>query len=465
MQITEKNTEGLTRELEVVVNATLVEEKLHEHLTGLNSKVSIPGFRPGKAPMNIIRKQHGKTGLNSVIQPLMNDLCNDVLKERKERQLTQVLYFLPKKWEDSILAGQDISVVLTYEVFPEIDLKPFSDFKVPRPVYEVTEDAVNSSILQLAGYGELYEKRPEGESAQMGDRLTVSFDAKEGGKKIEQLSVEDSPVILGQATLHSEIDNELVGTKVGEYRKKVVTLPENFWQTENAGKEVEFEIHVLDLEKKKNIEINDELAQNLGCKTVSELKTLVQERLEDSFKNQSNQEAKDALTIQLLDSHEFLVTNAMIDAELDIGWREYQHRIEHNHSSESVKVLTEDEYRTTFREYFDRKVRISLILYAYADKYDIKVTEGELKNAVQSVIKTHADPEAMKAYLSKPENLAEYQRLLNSQLTLQKIWDYILERVEITEEIVESRDVNITEGDTDEVKEKVDDNTNKASVK
>ena len=464
MQITEKNTEGLTRELEVVVNATLVEEKLHEHLTGLNSKVSVPGFRPGKAPMNIIRKQHGRTGLNTVIQPLMSNLCNDVLKERKERQLTQVLYFLPDKWEDSILAGQDISVVLTYEVFPEIDLKPFSDFKVQRPVYEVTEDVVDSSIMQLAGYGELYEKRQEGESAQMGDRLTVSFDAKEGGKTIDQLSVEDSPIVLGQATIHREIDDELVGTKVGEYRKKVVTLPKDFWQAENAGKEVEFEIHVLDLEKKKKIEINDELAKNLGCKTVSELKTLVQERLEDSFKNQSNQAAKDALIEQLLNSHEFLVTDAMIDAELDIGWSEYKHRIEHNHSSESVKELTEDEYRSTFREFFDRKVRTSLILYAYADKYDIKVTEEEFKIAIRSVIATHPDPEAMKTYLSKSENLAEYQRFLNSRLTLQKVLDYILERIEITEEKVESKDTDITEGDTGEVKEKVDEKTNKVPV-
>ena len=447
MQITEKNVEGAKRELEIVLNAALVEEKLQEHLSGLISKASIPGFRPGKAPMDVIRNKHGRSGLYTVIKPIMTELCNQVLAERKENQLTKVLYDLPENWEESVLGGQNISVILTYEVFPEIEFKPFSEFKVYRPVYETTDEVVESSIVQLAGYGGLYEKRPDGEPAESGDRMTVSIDVKEGGKKIDELSVEDTPVILGETVDLKEVDEALVGTKVGEYRSIVVTLPEDFWQTDHAGKRVEFEIHVLDLEKKKDIEINEELAQNLGCKSVSELKTLVREHLEESFKNQSNQMAKESLTEQLLNYHEFPVAEELINAELNIAWEDYKHRIKHTESPEPIETLPEEEFRQTYREYYIRKVKLTLILYAYGDKYGIKVTEDELKNAIRAGITAQADQAAMKKYLSKPENVSEYQRLVNSQLKMQKVLDYILEHVEITDEKGDSKSEKIRERD------------------
>ena len=300
MQIVEKNTEGLTRELEIVVTATTVEEKLDEHLTELRSRAAIRGFRPGKAPMNLIRKQHGKSSLNTVIQNLMNQLCNDVIKERKERQYTRVSYHLPEKWDEDLLAGQDISVSLAYEVYPEIDLKPFSEFKVKRTIYEITDEDINSSIMRIAGQDELFEKRADGGPAENGDRLKVSFDVKADGKKVDELSVEDLPIVLGDSNPIKEVDNVLIGANVGEYRKTLVTLPEDFGNKKFANKEVEIEIHVLELEKKKEFKIDDQLAQRLGCKDEAELRKLMKQRLEENFQSQSNQVAKNELSEQLL---------------------------------------------------------------------------------------------------------------------------------------------------------------------
>ncbi len=449
MQIVEKNKEGLTRELEVVVAAAMVEEKLQEHLIELRPKAVIRGFRPGKAPMDVIRKQYGKSGLNTVIQTLMNQLCNDVIKERKERQYSRALYYLPEKWDEDLLAGQDISVSLAYEVYPEIDLKPFAEFKVKRTVYEVTDEVINSSIMRLAGQDELFEKRANGGPAENGDRLKVSLDVKADGKKVDELSVEDLPIVLGDSNPIKEVDNALIGANVGEYRKTFVTLPEDFGNKKYANKEVEVEIHVIELEKKKEFKIDDQLAQRLSCKDESELRKLVRQRLEESFQSQSNQVAKDELSEQLLTKHEFLVTDAMIDLEVQSGWQDYQYTIENKTSSELVGDLTEEEFGKQWREYYERNLRLRLIFLAYADKYDIKVSEEELKNSLQSSISTYSNSEEMKKYFSEKKNLADYTRLLNSQLTLQKALDYIFEHVEIIDETNNSTDFEVIESNTE----------------
>ena len=304
-KITEINTEGLKRVLEVVVNATAVEEKLEKHLTELSPKVSIRGFRPGKAPKTIIRKQHGRSGLNTVIQPLMTKICNDVIVERKERQFSQVLYILPEKWDDNLLAGQDISVRLEYEVYPEIEPQAFSEFKIERVIYDVTEDVIDSMLRQLSGDGELFEVQADGGTAEKGDRLTVSFDFKADGKKIDRLSAEEFPIILGQAAIHKEVDNQLLGTKVGEYRNVTITLPEDFSEPAYAKKEVEIEIHVLKLEKLKKILVDDALLEKFKCKDEAELRSHIKSQLEKNMQFRANQSAKEDLANQLLAKHEF----------------------------------------------------------------------------------------------------------------------------------------------------------------
>ena len=378
----------------------------------------------------------------------MNQLCNDVIQERKERQYTRVSYNLPEKWDEDLLAGQDISVSLAYEVYPEIDLKPFSEFKVKRTIYEITDEDINSSIMRIAGQDELFEKRADGGPAENGDRLKVSFDVKADGKKVDELSVEDLPIVLGDSNPIKEVDNVLIGANVGEYRKTLVTLPEDFGNKKFANKEVEIEIHVLELEKKKEFKIDDQLAQRLGCKDEAELRKLMKQRLEESFQSQSNQVAKNELSEQLLTKHEFFVSDAMIDLEVQTGWQDYQYSIENKASSESAGVLTEEEFGKQWREYYERNLRLTLIFRAYADKYDIKVTDEELKNSLQSSISAYGNSEEMQKYFSEKENLAGYSRLLNSQLTLQKALDYIFEHVEIIDEKSKSSDFEVNKGDT-----------------
>ena len=450
LQITEKNTSGLTRELELVVNASTVEEKLQEHLNELSPKVSIRGFRPGKAPMEIVRKQHGRNGLSTVMQPLMSQLCNDVVVERKERQYSKISYYLPEKWDDDLLAGQDISVRLEYEVYPEFETLPFTEFKVERVIYDVTEEVVESYLKQMAGDAALFEQPTDSGTAELGDRLTVSFDIKSDGKKVDELSTENSHIILGQSNTLNQLDSELTGKSVGEYFISSITLPTELVGSEYAGKDVEIEIHVIKLEKKKDFKVDDELLKRFNCKDESELRDFIKKQIEENLQYRSNQDAKDELSEQLLAKHEFMVTDAMVDMEVESGWNDYKHMIESDSSSVAGDPLTESEYDKKWRGHFEQKLRLTIILMAYAEKFDIKVTEQELRNSIQSSIMNHANPTAMKEYLDIDVNLLDYSRLLNASLIIQKALDYIYEHIEITDKKIDSSDVTVTEQENTE---------------
>jgi trigger factor len=317
MQVTETSAEGLKREFKITVPANEVEDRISRRLGEIGQSIRIPGFRPGKVPLPLLRKRYGPAVRNEVLESTVQGSSAEAMREHNLRPA------LPPRVEIvSADEGADLEYKMSVELLPEMPEPDFGDLSIERLVAEVPEEDVERAIERLAESQRKSE--PVDGAAEKGNLVVVDFVGKIGdvefpGGKGENVSIE-----LGKGQFIPGFEDQLIGAKAGEDRSVKVTFPTDYGVPDLAGKEAVFDVKVKEVQQRLPAAIDDSLAEAVGLENLSELRQEVRQRMQRDYDSIARQRVKRALLDKLAERYDFPVPPGMVDMEFNTIWSQYE---------------------------------------------------------------------------------------------------------------------------------------------
>jgi len=287
MQVTEIAAEGLKREFKVTFAASEIESRVQSRLARLAKTVRLPGFRPGKAPLPLLKKQYGRSILGEVLEEAVDEGSKKTIGDNQLRPALR-----PKIEVTSFDEGKDLEFEVKLETLPEVPEVDLGALALTRQVAEVPLDKVEQAIDGFAKSRQKFEPLAEPRPAEDGDQLVIDFEGRIDGELFEGGSAKDLPLRLGSKGMIPGFEEQLVGAMPGEERELKVTFPADYASAEVAGKDAVFKVTVKDIKAAVPIAIDDDWAKELGLEGLSELKDTFQKRFTDEYKGLSRTRMK-----------------------------------------------------------------------------------------------------------------------------------------------------------------------------
>jgi trigger factor len=441
MQVTETLNNGLKRQIKVTVPAKDMEARLMERLSSAKDKVRINGFRPGKVPMQHLRKMYGKSFMAEVVNEILSDSSRSILDERGEKPAMQpeVTMTEDEKEAEKILAGNaDFEFSLDYEVLPPIEEKDLSSLKISRLVYDVPEEEVTEQVERVADSARSYE--PKKGKAANGDRVTFDYLGKIDGEPFEGGAAEDSDLVLGSNQFIPGFEEQLVGVKEGDETTITVTFPEQYPAAHLAGKEAKFDIKVKAVAAPGKLEINDDVAKQLGLESADKLREIVRGQIESQFGAVTRQKAKRQLLDALDEAYKFEAPSKLVEAEFNNIWAQVNADLAQAGRTFEDEETTETEARAEYQRLAERRVRLGLVLADIGEKASVQVSDDELQRALFEQIRRVPQSQQQQVYDFYRENP---QALANIRAPLfeEKVVDHLLGVVSVDDKKVSKEEL------------------------
>lgn len=454
MQVTETLNSGLKREIKITVPAGDMEAKLMARLSDARSKVRINGFRPGKVPVQHLRKVYGKSFMAEVVNEILNDSTRSIITGRGEKAAMQpeVIMTEDEKEAEKILAGgADFEFRLNYEIIPPIEIKDFSDIKVTRQVFDVPDSEIDEQVKRVAESARTYE--PKTGKAAEGDRVTIDYVGKIDGEAFSGGAGTDQPLVLGSKEFIPGFEDQLIGSKAGDERQVTVTFPENYQAAHLAGKEATFDVTVKEVSQPGALEINDEMAKNLGLESLERLREVVRGQIENQFGSMTRQKIKRQLLDQLDAAYSFEAPSKLVEAEFNNIWNQVNRDLEAAGRTFADEETTEEEARAEYMRLAERRVRLGLVLAEIGEKAGVTVSDEELQRGLLEQVRRYPanqQQEAFEFYRSNPEAL----NTLRAPLFEEKVVDHLLSQISVTDVKVSKEELMADDEDSETAKAK-----------
>ncbi|HYZ42437.1 MAG TPA: trigger factor, partial [Stellaceae bacterium] len=317
MQVTETSAEGLKREFRIVVPAAELEEKVTNRLGEIGRTIMLPGFRPGKVPMQILRRRFGPSVFGEVLESTLQGSSAEAIREHNLRPA------LPPKVDIvSFSEGTDLEYKMSLELLPDIPDPSFADLNIERLLVEVPDADVDRAVERLAE--QQRKSEPVEHPAESGDIVVVDIEGRSGKQEIPGASGKGRQIALGSGNFIPGFEEQLIGASAGEHRTIRVTFPEDYGVKDVAGKEAIFEVDVKEVRRPLPIVIDDELAQAVGLESLAELRQEIRQRMQRDYDAVSRLRLKRNLLDKLAERYDFPIPPGMVDLEFDNIWRQYQ---------------------------------------------------------------------------------------------------------------------------------------------
>jgi trigger factor len=494
MQVTETNADGLKREFRILVPAGELEEKVTTRLGEIGRTITLPGFRPGRVPMQILRSRFGKSVLGEVLESTVQESSAETIREHNLRPA------LPPKVENlSFSEGTDLEYNMSLEVLPEIPEPNFADLDIERLVVEVPEADVERAIERIAEQQRKSDavERP----AQSGDIVVVDIEGRSSDREIPGASGKDRQISLGSGAFIPGFEDQLIGASAGEHRTLRVTFPEDYGVTDFAGKEALFEVDVKEVRQLLPAVIDDELGKAVGLENLAELREEIQQQIQRDYGVASRLRLKRNLLDKLAERYDFPVPPGMVDLEFENIWRQHQAEKESEaeepsgvaaslssaptdvaesagetaaprppneespvpipaaatdttmtqaagesaqEASEASAPTTEaasgdETAREEYRRIAERRVRLGLLLAEVGRSNNITVTQDEMNQAITREARRHPgyERQVLDFYRQHPEAAAN----LRAPIFEDKVIDFIVELAKVQERKVSPQEL------------------------
>ncbi len=463
MQVTETLNSGLKREIKVTVPAGDMEAKLVERLSDAKNKVRINGFRPGKVPMQHLRKVYGKSFMAEVVNEILSNSTRTIISDRGEKAAMQpeVTMTEDEKEAEKILAGgADFEFQLSYEIIPAIEIKDFSKIAVTRQVFDVPEGEIDDQVKRIAESSRTYE--PKTGKAAEGDRVTIDYVGKIDGTPFNGGTGNDQPLVLGSKEFIPGFEDQLIGAKAGDEKLVTVTFPENYNAPELAGKEATFDVTVKEVGKPGDLEINDETAKSLGLESLERLREIVRGQIESQFGTMTRQKVKRQLLDQLDESYSFEAPSKLVEAEFENIWNQVHRDLEAAGRTFADEETTEEEARAEYLRLAERRVRLGLVLAEIGEKAGVQVSDEELQRALFEFVRRYPANQQQEVF-DFYRNNANALTTLRAPLFEEKVIDHLLTQISVTDQKVSKEE--LMADDEDEGAAKPEKKAKKASAK
>lgn len=437
MQVTETRTEGLHREFRVVLPAADLEAKVNARLGEMKDRVQLRGFRPGKVPVEHLKRVYGRGTMVQVIEAAVNEATAKIVTDRGFKLATdpKVTMLSDQGEAESVLGGKaDLSYTVALEIVPPIPLADFKNLKLERLAAEVTEAEIEEALQRVADENRPFAAKGDDAKAEKGDRVTISFTGKIDGVPFEGGSGEDIAVHLGSGTFIPGFEDQLSGIAPAETRIVRVTFPANYGNDKLAGKAAEFEVTAKSLEAPGKVTVDEAFATSLGMESLGKLKDAVKDRIAREHTAASRRRLKRELLDQLDAAHTFEPPPTLVDNEFEQVWKTILSDLQAQGRSFADEDTTEEAAKADYRKIAERRVRLGLVLAEIGDKNAIKVTDEEVSRAVVERARQFPGKEEQvwKYYRENPQALAN----LRAPIFEEKVIDFLVELAQVTDKKV-----------------------------
>lgn len=426
MQVTEISAEGLKRAFNIVVDAKTINDRTDAQLQQIKKTAQLKGFRPGKAPVSLLKKLYGQGIRGEVLQQTLQETTQNALTERSLRPAMQPKVDIVKFEEDA-----DLEYKLEVELLPEITPMDFTTLKLDRPVAELTPEAEEEAIKQLAEGQRSFADKEEGATAVEGDVAVIDYEGKIDGEPFDGGKSENVSIHLGQKRFIPGFEEQLVGAKKGESKQLNVTFPEDYGSKKLAGKSAVFEVTVHNIRAPEDVAIDDALAEKLGLENLEKLREAIRERIAGNYKAVSRSRLKRALLDALDKAHQFEVPPGMLAGEQEQIWQQFEREMQMRGETIADQSKTEEELRAEYRAIADRRVRLGLLVAEIGLRNTITVTEDEMRGAIFRQASQFPGQEKLlfDYYQKNPQALMS----LRAPIFEDKVVDFIVELAQIND--------------------------------
>ena len=440
MQVTETLSQGLKREYDIFLPASDLAEKLNGQLAQLKAKAQIKGFRPGKVPVEHLRKVYGKSVMADVVQEAISSANKKIVDDNKLRLAREPKVELPTDQsaiDAALEARGDLTFKIALEVLPTFEIGDFSQISVERLTTEVEDADVATALERLADGRRAFAAKPEGAKAEPQDRVTIDFDGKIGGEPFEGGEGRDIEVILGSNTFIPGFETELLGVAAGEKRVIHATFPETYAVPALAGKTGEFDVTVKALAAPEPLAVDDDFAKGLGMESLDKLKEFLRDRMLADYAKFSRDKVKRQLLDKLDALYSFELPEGLVNQEFDGIWAQVSQEQASSGRSFADENTTEEAARADYRKIAERRVRLGLLLAEVGTKAEVKISDEEISQALIARARQFPGQEKQvwDFYRNNQQALAE----LRAPLYEEKVVDHILGLAKVEERKV-SRD-------------------------
>ena len=449
MQVTETKAEGLKREFKIVVPADDIEQRVSSRLGEIAQTARLPGFRPGKVPVSLLRKRFGPSVMGEVLEQTVNDSTQQTMTERKLRPVMQ-----PKIEITAFDMGKDLEYTLAVELMPEIEPADLSKVELERVVVEPEQDQIDRAMESIAKAHGSNEPLAAPRPAQAGDVVVIDFVGRKDGEEFAGGKAENYELELGSGSFIPGFEEKLIGAKSGDEVKVDVTFPAEYGATDLAGKDVVFDVSVKDIRERKPATLDDELAKKVGLENLAALEKAVRDDHEREFRGLSRMRLKRAVLDKLAELHEFETPQGLVDAEFDAIWKQIEEQREQakqrgDQPAEDPEDAgkSDDEMKAEYRGIAERRVKLGLLLTEIGRLNNVEVSPEDMNRAIAEEARRHPGQEQQVfEYLRKNPQAAEQ---LRAPLYEDKVVDFIVEMAKVTDRKVSLQDLIAEEHDHD----------------
>ena len=433
MQVTETLNEGLKRAYAVTVTAQELEDKVVAKLKEAQPNVEIKGFRKGKVPLAMLRKQFGPSVMGEALQESVDGAVSEHFEKSGDKPAGQPDIQMTKQdWKE----GDDVEVSLNYECLPDIPETDFSKLKLDKLVAKIDDADVDEALANLAKSATNYEDKKKGAKAKDGDQVVINFLGKVDGEPFEGGKGEDYPLVLGSNSFIPGFEDQLVGTKAGDDIEVKVKFPDEYGSEVLAGKDAVFECTVNAVKGAVDAVIDDEMAKKFGSESLDDLKKQVSDRLAAEYAGAARMITKRQLMDELDKLVDFELPPSLVEAEAG----QIAHQLWHEENPD-VKDHDHPEITPTdeHNKLAARRVRLGLLLAEVGSVQKVTVTDVEMQQAVMQKAQQYPGQEReFFEYIQKDQNALQQFR---APLFEDKVVDHILEQANMTEKEINKEEL------------------------
>jgi len=377
MKVTVENKKGLNKDVKVFIDRKTMDSYMEEKYEEIKKTVNLKGFRPGKVPKEVLKRQFGKAVFSEVLDKVLKDSSTKALEENKIKPAGQPKLDLKTYGED-----KELEYILSITELPKIDTKSIKDIKFDQYIVKIESSETDKRIKEIAKNQPNFVEASIDSKAKEGDLVVLDYNATVDDKSFKGSEGKNTQLTLGKDLFLKGFDKQIIGVKKGDTKVVEATLPENFPEKELSNKKSKFSCKIISIKIPEKVKINDDFAKNLGVKNLEELKKLVSNQINNEFKNSLDRLAKN----QILKELEKIKIN----------------EIPENLIEEEVKVLSQGmseedakKNRKNFEEVAKKRIKTGLILNEFGEQNEIKVTEQELQTEIQKQIRMMPGQEKM----------------------------------------------------------------------
>ncbi len=425
MKVNVTSSKGLESNLTVVVTKKEIQDKIDLRLDEVKGTINLKGFRPGKAPKELLKKQFGKALYGEIIEKTLNDSTFKALKDHNIKPAGQPKIDIQSSGEDT-----DLEFTIQVEKIPEIKSVNLDKFEIQK--YEVKADNKDLELRlnQLAENSKQYKDKAEGSVAEKGDIVEFNYEATVNGEPFEGNKGEKLQVVLGQDLFIKGFDNGLLGVKKDDDKLVSVTLPENYPIKNLANKKSEFKCKIINIKFPEKIKIDDNFAKKMGAKDLSELKSMIEKQISGEFENITSQLIKKEILDQLDKKFKMDLPKGMLEDEL----KNVEHTFIHEKMNETgekdhSKIKLDDKDKKEAKSIAERRVKLALVLNQIGEDNNIKVSSQELQVELEKQIRMYPGQEKVirEYYQKNPSELTK----LRGPLFEDKVMNLIKEKAKV----------------------------------